>query len=353
MTAFKVTRIEGPEAWYGDELAKDGRWRLRLEAADIAEIDAALDGVRARAIPWSEMTKADFPLGGLAAKLDAVAEELENGTGLANLGGLPVERYDDEALSHIWFGLALHLGTPLYQDYCGLLMRDITDERQDTDAVLGHRFHARDGTVFHSSKARTASSGPLRFHTDRADVVGLLCIHQAAAGGISELASSVTVHNEILERRPDLAELLYGVIYRSKLGEEKRGGDEIYALPVFGVRDGKFTSHYSRTYVEAAQEIEEVPRLSQAQWEALDLLAEVAEEISMEMVLEPGDMQFINNHVVYHARTAYEDPAADGERRRLRRIWLAMPNSRALPQDHAVLWRNVEAGAVRGGIGQA
>ena len=351
MTASEA--IEGPEAWHGDALAGDERWRFELEASDIAEIDAALAVVQSRNIAWAEMTRADFPLGGLVAKLDLVAEELENGSGLANLARLPVERYDDEALSHIWFGLGLHLGTPLYQDYRGLLMRDITDERQDTDAVLGQRFHARDGSVFHSSKARTASSGPLRFHTDRADVVGLLCIHQAAAGGISELASSVTVHNEILERRPDLAELLYGVIYRSKLGEEKRGGDEIYALPVFGVRDGKFTSHYSRTYVEAAQEIEEVPRLSQAQWEALDLLAEVAEEISMEMVLEPGDMQFINNHVVYHARTAYEDPAADGERRRLRRIWLAMPNSRALPQDHAVLWRNVEAGAVRGGIGQA
>jgi len=29
-----------------------------------------------------------------------------------------------------------------------------------------------------------------------------------------------------------------------------------------------------------------------------------------------------------------------------------MPNSRPLPEDHAVLWRNVEAGALRGGIGQ-
>jgi hypothetical protein len=31
---------------------------------------------------------------------------------------------------------------------------------------------------------------------------------------------------------------------------------------------------------------------------------------------------------------------------------MAMPNSRALPEDHRVLWRNIEAGALRGGIGQ-
>jgi hypothetical protein len=30
-----------------------------------------------------------------------------------------------------------------------------------------------------------------------------------------------------------------------------------------------------------------------------------------------------------------------------------MPNSRALPEDHAVLWGDVNAGAVRGGIAVA
>ena len=67
----------------------------------------------------------------------------------------------------------------------------------------------------------------------------------------------------------------------------------------------------------------------------------------------PGDMQFINNHVIYHARTAYEDREGTGDQRRLlHRLWLSMPNSRALPADHATLWTNVEAGTRRGGIGQ-
>ena len=44
-----------------------------------------------------------------------------------------------------------------------------------------------------------------------------------------------------------------------------------------------------------------------------------------------------------------------GERQHLTaadRLWLAVPNSRALPEDHEVLWRNIAAGAPRGGIGQ-
>ena len=31
---------------------------------------------------------------------------------------------------------------------------------------------------------------------------------------------------------------------------------------------------------------------------------------------------------------------------------LSMPNSRALPDDHRVLWGDVRAGCLRGGIGQ-
>nr|MCS5605249.1 TauD/TfdA family dioxygenase [Alphaproteobacteria bacterium] len=89
-------------------------------------------------------------------------------------------------------------------------------------------------------------------------------------------------------------------------------------------------------------------------WQALDLLAELADEFCFEMTMQPGDMQFINNHVIYHARTAYRDHIDAGldRRRLLYRLWLAMPNSRALPVDHAVLWRDVDAGSLRGGIAQ-
>jgi hypothetical protein len=67
---------------------------------------------------------------------------------------------------------------------------------------------------------------------------------------------------------------------------------------------------------------------------------------------EPGDMQLVNNRVIYHARTAFEDDAGGGRVRLLHRLWLSMPNSRALPPGHEVLWGSVEPGAPRGGINQ-
>jgi hypothetical protein len=272
---------------------------------------------------------------------------------MMKLRGLPVTRYSEDQLRKLYFGLGSNIGTPVFQNRSGELMRFIRDEGADVGKKYGQieRVRMADGKPFLSSYARTLSSGALRFHTDRTDVVGLLCIEQAASGGLSKIASTVAIHNEILRRRPELLEELFRPYPRSRLGEEKDGGELFYMLPIFGLREGHFTSHYSRTYIEAAQKLSHVPRLTGRQMEAMDLLAEVAESLCYRMHFQAGDMQFLNNHVVYHARDAFADDAGTGRVRRLLRLWLAMPNSRPLPEDHAVLWGNVAAGAVRGGIG--
>ena len=112
-------------------------------------------------------------------------------------------------------------------------------------------------------------------------------------------------------------------------------------------------ARYSRTYVEQAQEYGSVPRLRATQNEALNLLAEVAEHTCLHAPFEPGDIQFLNNHVVYHGRTAYQDDAERGQSRLLLRLWLAVPNSRPLPEGFDVLWGAIAPGAVRGGVVQA
>jgi len=344
--------LKGACVWTGTELAEASDWRFALTPAMLGEIDAALAGLRRRRVSWEQMQRGDFPAPETERLLTQVSSALEEGRGLAKLSGLPVERYDEEDLRCIWYGIGLHLGTPVSQSHAGLRMKIIRDEGATVGQVYG-QMENRDGSAFLSSYARAVSNSLLRFHTDRTDVVGLLCVGQAKEGGLSKVASTVAVHNEILRRRPDLLEVLYQPYPRSRLGEEKGGGDMIYMLPVFGVRDGRFTSHYSRTYIEAAQKIPDVPRLTREQEEAMDLLAEVADALCYRMRLEPGDMQLLNNHVIYHARDAFTDDADGGHVRQLYRLWLSVPNSRALPEDHAVLWGDVRAGAMRGGIGVA
>jgi len=344
----EAAAIVGPSVWRGDEMERSKRWLREWPPHVVAELEDAVDG--ARRLDRRELTALNFPLARSAAFLAEVAQELEHGCGMVLLRGLPVARFGEEDLRKLWFGLGVNLGRPVFQNRSGELMRAIRDE----GAGIGRRYGQveTEGRPFLSSYARTLSNGQLRFHTDRCDAVGLLCVRQARSGGLSKLASSPAVHNAMLERRTDLAEALYRDVWRSRFGEEAGGERMAYPLPVFGQRDGRFTSHFSLTYIEAAQLMASTPRLSAAQREAIDVLLATAEELSFGMTLEPGDIQLLNNHTIYHGRTPFEDDAAGGRDRLLLRLWLSMPNSRALPVGHEVLWGNVAAGALRGGIGQ-
>jgi len=350
----ELAPIAGACAWLGQDIARSARWIRDLTPADIAEIDAALESVERRGLAWHQVQRADFPPPGLAGLLSDIAEELENGCGMMKLRGLPAARYSEDQLRRLYFGLGSNIGTPVFQNRSGELMRSIRDEGAEVGKKYGQidRVRMADGEPFLSSYARTLSNGALRFHTDRTDVVALLCVRQAAKGGVSTICSSVSVMNQMLTRRPDLCALLFEPYYRSRHGEESETAENVYALPVFGVRDGRFTSHFSLTYIEAAQTVPGVPKMSAAQIEALDMLLALAKELSFEMTLEPGDIQFLNSHITYHGRTPFEDDASSGQDRLLMRLWLAMPNSRALPRGQEVLWRNIEAGTLRGGIAQ-
>ena len=88
-----------------------------------------------------------------------------------------------------------------------------------------------------------------------------------------------------------------------------------------------------QSFIQKAQAFEEVPRLTPAQIEALDLVGAVASDpaIRLDMDFRPGDMQFLCNHSILHSRTAYEDFPEPDRRRHLLRLWLACADGPALP----------------------
>jgi hypothetical protein len=327
--------IVGPAAWDGRELARSGDWRWTWPPAALGEIEAAIRAVRERGVPLHEITRDDFSLPGCSAMLADVGRELEHGRGLVLLTGLPAEAYGEEDLRLALWGIGCHLGVAVSQSKNGEFLGEV----RDLGVVLGRP---------DSRGYRTRQH--LRFHTDRCDVVALLCVRTAKAGGLSRVASSVAIHDEILARRPDLLEVLYRPYHHSRQGEESPGEAPFYRNPIFGLRDGRFTSQYSRSYVESAQRFPEVPRLTAEQDEALDLLAALADELALSMELAPGDLQLLNNHVTYHARTEFEDHPEPGRQRLLLRLWLSTPGSRALPEGFEVLWGDIRPGAVRGGV---
>jgi Taurine catabolism dioxygenase TauD, TfdA family len=349
MRTLTSAPIAGPAAWLGADMARSTAWIRHVPDPARAELEGALRGLTRRGLAWPHFDRDDFPLPTFSRDLAEVLDELEQGRGFVLLRGLPVDGYTDDELKNLCWGLGTHLGRARYQNARGELIGEVRDEVRRYGAV--HE-PTQEAILGRSSRSKARSSGPLRFHTDRCDVVTLLCVRRARAGGLSKLVSAVSVSNAILARRPDLHALLCQDYWRSRQGEEAGGEREVYALPVWAVHGDKFTTQYSRTFVEAAQKLERVPRLTAAQEEALDMHAAVCEELAFTMTLEPGDLQLLNNHVIYHGRTAYEDEDGRDRDRLLLRQWLAPPNSRPLPTGFEALWGTTAPGVPRGGIAQ-
>jgi len=202
--------------------------------------------------------------------------------------------------------------------------------------VLGHvanlgKDYADPTTRGYQTKAE------LRFHTDGGDIVGLLCIRPGRSGGLSRVVSSTAVWNEIVRRRPDLARQLRLPYWFSRVGELSPGQARAYRMPLFRECDGRMIAFLVQSMIEKAQAFPEVPRLTQAQQEALQLVEELAGDPSLrlDMDFRPGDMQFLLNHATFHSRTAYEDWPEPERRRHLLRLWLSCEDGPALPPNAA------------------
>ena len=57
----------------------------------------------------------------------------------------------------------------------------------------------------------------------------------------------------------------------------------------------------------------------------MEVLEQTCQRLALHMILEVGDIQFLSNEHVLHARTAYKDHPPPAPRRHLMRLWLATP----------------------------
>jgi len=307
-----------PAAWHGEQLEQDDSWRFELTDAEIAEIDAAVDGMKQRGLEIKDITSADFPLPTLDTKLAAMKHQLMEGRGVTLLRGIPVERYDIEESAIAYWGIGLRMGQAVSQNHHGHLLGHVYDLTGPT----------RDGA---SSRAYHTSAY-LNYHSDSCDVVGLLCLHPAKEGGISSVASSVAIYNEMLKRRPDLVAELVKPWYRDRRNEIPPGKDPWFELPVFNFAEGYFSCSWHNFYIRSTQRFDELPRFTQAKWDALDMMDILADELKHETGFRRGDIQFLHNHVIVHGRTLYEDWPEVERKRHLLRLWLATPGGRPLPE---------------------
>ena len=312
--------VTDASAWRGAEIAGDPGWIDSLTAAEVEELAAALRGVQARGLATTAITRADFPLPRLAPRLAAWLREAQTGRGFFLLRGLPAERFTEAEREAIFWGFGTHLGTAVSQNSHGEMLGHVFDQGRTYGAA---------NTRGYQTKAR------LDFHTDRCDLVGLLCQRRARSGGLSSVVSTMAVHNEILRTRPDLLPILYrGFHYAEREAADNPSGVTPRPIPVFSRHQGVLSCRFIRNPIETGAQRRGVP-LTEAEQAALEMMSELSArpDMRLDMMLEPGEMQFCNNYVTTHARTEFEDWAEPERRRLMVRLWLTVTPRRPLAPD--------------------
>jgi hypothetical protein len=340
-TKKRITRVPAvagqkvidPATWTGNELKRSDDWIYHLSEAEIADIDQAVRGVEAHGLDIMDITRENFPLPVVGAALGKIREALLDGLGLTLIRGFPIERYNRAQAAAAYFGIGCYLGRAVSQNHKGHMLghvKKLTDADYNTDpSERGYRTNVDQ-----------------RFHADSCDIVGLMCLQTPKSGGLSSVASTVTIYNEMLARRPDLARVLTEPMYWDRRGEVPEGKDPWYVLPVFNFHEGWFSCRYGRQYIDSTQRFEQVPRTTPEQAEALDMMDALLAELKLEMQFEIGDIQFLFNHVMLHGRTAFEDWSEPERKRHLFRLWLTIDGERPIPP---VLAERTQGGIVTNG----
>ena len=330
-------RVASEAAWKGDELFERDDFLHVLTDAEVDEVRAALARVEDAGLNLDEIEPTTFPLPELSKRLLTIQRSLEHGSGAVLVRGWPAADFDVASNERVHCGISRHLGTPVSQSAQG----------ETIFHVANKGFRPTDPRDRGPNSARA-----LRFHSDRCDVLGFLCVRPAKVGGDSFLVSTPTIHDEILARRPDLLEELYGNWYYKTHNVDRANTEPWCYQPIFARVEGRFVAYLLRVLIDRAYELAELPDMSDSQREALDLVDRLCADARFHARFrqETGDILFANNFTTLHSRSEFEDHADPELRRLILRIWLSVPNSRRLPPELAGTFGATEPGAIRGGI---
>jgi Taurine catabolism dioxygenase TauD, TfdA family len=292
-------------AWHGSELTKE-KVAFDLTARHAAALEDVLHRIGRMDI--ADIVPADCRHPALDADLERVFDEIQEGRGIVIVRGIPVAGHSVDEISRMFWALGAHFGRGVSQSALGDVLGQVRDETPP-----GGEESARGYT----------SRRELSLHVDLAQIVGLMCVRQARAGGESQHTAGLAIHNEIAATRPDLLPALYRGFPYHRRGEQAAHAASItpYDIPVFSVRDGAMSVFMVREIFNAA--FRELKRpFTQEEIEAIHLFRETAQRLQFETRLEAGEATFLNNYTVMHARSEFEDWDEPQRKRLMLRLWL-------------------------------
>ncbi|KAE8402393.1 hypothetical protein BDV37DRAFT_295394 [Aspergillus pseudonomiae] len=313
-------------AWEREDISLDEApasgtpYVLILQGPQLVEIDAALRHFQNLAQPMDTLDPSTFPLPCLHSVLRSVSHNLHSGYGFTLIRGVPVERYTRAENIIIYVGISSHIAAIRGR-------QDHQFEGQPADVMLAHITDMRRPGDVQNYALAAYSDSEVVFHTDVGDIVSLFVLGEPVSGGESLLASGWTVYNALAETRPDLIHVLaedWPIPSAQEPGVFKYR-PLLYYQPSCGSAPERVILQFSRRSFSGFGAHSQPSMLSPTQVEALDALHFLAEKHHVAMELKKGDMQFINNLSMIHARNSYVDDPEN--RRHLLRLWLRDPQN--------------------------
>ncbi len=331
--------FKGPAAWKGCDIQDSTDIHSDISANEAEEIMLAVQYTISHNLGIADITQANFPLPTMGRKLREIYDEVVHGRGIKVLHGMPVDEslYSRDEVIRAYIGVGSWLGLPVSQNHKGHIVGHVKD--------IGADASNKQTRVYTTSVKQP-------YHTDSADIVGLLCLKPCKSGGVFSVTSIYAIYNEMLRTRPDLVEVLEKPFIIDRKGEIPEGKHAIFEMAIFHRHDGRLLSMHDRTFIDAAQERDEVAPLTDLQVEALDMFDEIAarDDFYIDLTWQPGDMGFVHNHQCVHARTDYEDYPELERRRHLVRLWLSTNHGWSLPDVFSERYGPIHRGERRGGI---
>lgn len=328
------TPVTDPSAWVAENFRSDHSWLHTLSDGELAELDSALQAVKGRDLAPPHFSRDDFHIPRLGTKLQRLSDDLNHGRGFFVIRGMPVGRYPLDDIKAMYWGIGTHMGNPVFQNKKGDLVSHVADQGDD--------YSDRNIRLYSTA----AAANP---HNDPSDVVGLLCVRTAPVGGTSMIASAMSIYNRILEQHPEYLDVLARGFPHDLRGEgAQRAADEITPpIPVYSYFAGKLSCCLNSKSSTTAREQQGEP-LTPFEREAIRCVENYVEdpELCLTMDFRPGDIQFLNNYVILHTRTAFQDGREPDQRRLLLRLWLNLREGRPLAPGMGDRFNNGSRGGV-------
>ncbi|CAL00422.1 hypothetical protein AnigIFM59636_007718 [Aspergillus niger] len=300
------TELKSSLVWHGKDINNSTDWIFHLNEAQLDEINTALKSFQSLNLPLGHINQVTFPLPNLKTHLRSLSKDLHTGRGFFILRGLNVDRYTREENIIIYCGVSAYVANlrgrqqdPHFTNGKSLVISHIKDLTRTKDAAdVGAPSNTADKQVF---------------HTDGGDIISLICLNPSVQGGESYIASSWLIYNILARERPDLIHTLSEDWPFDGFGNKTRPytlRPLLFHQPATASTPDRVIMQYARRYFtgfQAQPRSPDIPPITEAQAEALDALHFLAEENSATLDFQKGDIQYINNHSIFHARNGFVD----------------------------------------------